>query len=66
MAQMTETGSASLGGSSSGGSGPLHQIIQAGYAAFTNALHAALYLSATLLATAALLSAISLRQRRRS
>jgi EmrB/QacA subfamily drug resistance transporter len=64
--QVIETGSASLGGGgSSGGSGPLHQIIQAGYAAFTDALHAALYLSATLLAAAALLSAITLRQRRR-
>ncbi len=44
--------------------GPLGQIIQAGYAAFTSALHAALYLSAALLAGAALLSAVSLRQRR--
>jgi hypothetical protein len=39
------------------GNGPLDQIIQAGYAAFTSALHAALYLSA------ALLSAVTLRPR---
>jgi predicted MFS family arabinose efflux permease len=60
-----ETGSVSLPhGSSSTGNGPLDQIIQAGYAAFTGALHAALYLSAALLAGAALLSAVTLRQRR--
>ena len=60
-----ETGSVSLPhGSSSTGNGPLDQIIQAGYAAFTGALHDALYLSAALLAGAALLSAVTLRQRR--
>ena len=40
----------SLGHGSSTGNGPLDQIIQAGYAAFTSALHDALYLSAALLA----------------
>ncbi len=65
--QVIETGSVSLsGGGTSGGSGPLHQIIQAGYAAFTSALHAALYLSAALLAGAAILSALTLRPRRRA
>ena len=59
----------SLGHGGSTGNGPLDQIIQAGYAAFTGALHAALYLSAALLAGAALLSAltmgaVTLRQRR--
>jgi len=63
--QVIETGSVSLShSSSSGGSSPLDQIIQAGYAAFTSALHAALYLSAALLAGAALLSAVTLRRRR--
>ena len=63
--QVIETGSVSLGhGGSTGGSSPLDQIIQAGYAAFTSALHDALYLSAALLAGAALLSAVTLRQRR--
>jgi EmrB/QacA subfamily drug resistance transporter len=63
--QVIETGSVSLShSSSSGGGSPLDQIIQAGYAAFTSALHAALYLSAALLAGAALLSAVTLRQRR--
>jgi len=61
--QVIETGSISLS-HSSGGSSPLDQIIQAGYAAFTGALHAALYLSAALLGAAALLSAVTLRQRR--
>jgi xanthosine utilization system XapX-like protein len=61
--QVIETGSVSLGHGSTG-NGPLDQIIQAGYAAFTSALHAALYLSAALLAGAALLSALTLRQRR--
>ena len=62
--QVIETGSVSLPhGSSSTGNGPLDQIIQAGYAAFTDALHGALYLSAALLAAAALLSAVTLRQR---
>ena len=62
--QVIETGSVSLPHGSSTGNGPLDQIIQAGYAAFTSALHAALYLSAALLAGAALLSAVTLRQRR--
>jgi EmrB/QacA subfamily drug resistance transporter len=63
--QVIETGSVSLPhGGSSTGNGPLDQIIQAGYAAFTSALHGALYLSAALLAAAALLSAVTLRQRR--
>jgi EmrB/QacA subfamily drug resistance transporter len=65
--QVIETGSVSIsGGGSSGGTGPLHQIIQAGYDAFTSALHGALYLSAALLAGAALLSAVTLGQRRRA
>jgi EmrB/QacA subfamily drug resistance transporter len=63
--QVIETGSVSLPhGRSSTGNGPLDQIIQAGYAAFTDALHGALYLSAALLAAAALLCAVTLRQRR--
>ena len=62
--QVIETGSVSLGHGGSTGSAPLDQIIQAGYAAFTSALHDALYLSAALLAGAALLSAVTLRQRR--
>jgi predicted MFS family arabinose efflux permease len=63
--QVIETGSVSLPhGGSAGGSSPLDQIIQAGFAAFTGALHSALYLSAALLAGAALLSAVTLRQRR--
>src|SRR5213078_4409543 len=63
--QVIETGSVSFPhGGSSGGSSPLDQIIQAGFAAFTGALHAALYLSAALLAGAALLSAVTLRRRR--
>ena len=61
---MIETGSVSLGHGGSTGNGPLDQIIQAGYAASTGALHDALYLSAALLAGAALLSAVTLRQRR--
>jgi multidrug resistance protein len=60
--QVIETGSVSLSGGS-GGSGPLGQLVQAGYAAFTSALHGALYLSAALLAGAALLSAVTLRRR---
>jgi hypothetical protein len=64
--QVIETGSVSLPhGGSGGGSSPLDQIIQAGFDAFTGALHSALYLSAALLAGAALLSAVTLRQRRR-
>jgi hypothetical protein len=63
--QVIETGSVSLPhGGSAGGSSPLDQIIQAGYAAFTSALHGALYLSAALVAGAALLSALTLRPRR--
>jgi DHA2 family multidrug resistance protein-like MFS transporter len=62
--QVIETGSVSLGHGGSTGSSPLDQIIQAGYAAFTSALHDALYLSAALLAGAALLSAVTLRQHR--
>ena len=62
--QVIETGSVSLShASASTVSGPLGPIIQAGYTAFTTALHAALYLSAALLAGAALLSAVTLRQR---
>ena len=63
--QVIQTGSVSLphGGSTRGNS-PLDQIVQAGYAAFTSALHGALYLSAALLAGAALLSAVTLRQGR--
>ena len=66
LLQVIETGSVSLGHGGSTGNGPLDQIIQAGYAAFTSALHAALYLSAALLAGAALLSAVTLRQRRQA
>jgi len=63
--QVIETGSVSLPhGGSAGGNSPLDQIVQAGYAAFTSALHGALYLSAALVAGAALLSALTLRQRR--
>jgi predicted MFS family arabinose efflux permease len=62
--QVIETGSVSLGHGGSTGNSPLDQIIQAGYAAFTSALHDALYLSAALLAGAALLSAVTLRQGR--
>ena len=63
--QVIETGSVSLGhGGSSGGSGPFAPLIKAGYGAFTGALHGALYLSAALLAGAALLSAVTLRPRR--
>jgi len=62
--QVIETGSVPLSHASPGGNSPLDQIIQAGYAAFTGALHDALYLSAALLAGAALLSAVTLRQRR--
>jgi MFS family permease len=63
--QVIETGSVSLNrAGSAAGSGPLGQIIQAGFGAFTSALHAALYLSAGLLAFAALLSAVTMRQHR--
>jgi predicted MFS family arabinose efflux permease len=62
--QVIQTGSVSLGHGSPTGNSPLDQIIRAGYAAFTSALHDALYLSAALLAGAALLSAVTLRQRR--
>ncbi len=62
--QVIETGSVSLGsGGSPRGNSPLDQIVRAGYDAFTSALHAALYLSAALLVVAALLSAVTLRQR---
>jgi hypothetical protein len=62
--QVIQTGSVSLPhGGSTGGNSPLDQIIQAGYAAFTSALHDALYFSAALVACAALLSAATLRQR---
>jgi hypothetical protein len=54
----------SLGHGTPTGNDPLDQIIRAGYDAFTGALHDALYLSAALLAAAALLSAVTLRQRR--
>jgi hypothetical protein len=65
--QVIETGSVSLShASASTESGPLGPIIQAGYTAFTSALHAALYLSAGLLVGAALLSAITLRRRGRA
>jgi EmrB/QacA subfamily drug resistance transporter len=65
--QVIETGSVSLShASESTERGPLGPIIQAGYTAFTSALHAALYLSAALLAGAALLSAVTLRQRGRA
>jgi hypothetical protein len=63
--QVIETGSMPLDrASSAAGSGPLGQIIRAGFGAFTSALHAALYLSAGLLAVAALLSAVTMRQHR--
>jgi len=63
--QVIETGSLSLSSAGSAAkSGPIGQIIQAGFGAFTSALHAALYLSAALVAGAALLSALTLRQRR--
>jgi hypothetical protein len=50
-------------GGPAGGNSPLDQIVRAGYAAFTSALHGALYLSAALVAGAALLSAVTLRRR---
>jgi EmrB/QacA subfamily drug resistance transporter len=57
-------GGASGGVGGSGGAGGLiGQLFQAGYAAFQSALHVALYLSAGLLAAAALLAAITLRRR---
>jgi hypothetical protein len=60
--QVIETGSMSLNrASSAAGTGPLGQIIQAGFDSFTSALHAALYLSAALLAVAAVLSAVTMR-----
>jgi hypothetical protein len=62
--QVIETGSVSLGHGTPTGNDPLDQIVRAGYAAFTSALHDALYLSAALLVGAALLSAVTLRQRR--
>jgi EmrB/QacA subfamily drug resistance transporter len=64
--QVIETGSVALShDASAGGSSPLDQIVGAGYSAFTSALHDALYLSAALLAGAALLSVVTLRQRGR-
>src|SRR6516165_7694093 len=63
--QMIETGSVSLPhGGSTGGNSPIDQLVQAGFGAFTGALHGALYLSAALVAGAALLSAVTLRRRR--
>ena len=65
--QVIETGSVSLSHvGPSEGNGPLNQIIEAGYTAVTSALNAALYLSAGLLAAAALLSAVTLRPRGRA
>ena len=70
--QVLETGGVSGGGGGGGGGaaagtvGPVRQIILAGFAAFTDALHAALYLSAALLAGAAILSAVTLRTRSRA
>jgi EmrB/QacA subfamily drug resistance transporter len=65
--QVIETGSVSLShASASTERGPLGPIIEAGYTAFTSALHAALYLSAALLAGAALLSVVTLGQRGRA
>jgi hypothetical protein len=52
------------GGGAGGGTGQgglIGQLLQAGYAAFETALHEALYLSAALLAAAAVLAAITLR-----
>jgi predicted MFS family arabinose efflux permease len=61
--QVIETGSVSLSHAGpASGSGPLGQIIQAGFGAFTSALHAALFVSAALVAVAALLSAVTMRQ----
>jgi EmrB/QacA subfamily drug resistance transporter len=64
------SGGGSGGSGGTGGSGGLGaaggligQLFQAGYAAFESALHVALYLSAALLAGAALLAAITLRRR---
>jgi EmrB/QacA subfamily drug resistance transporter len=65
--QVIETGSASLSGANSAATGnsPIAQLVRAGFGAFTGALHGALYLSAGLVAAAALLSAVTLRQRDR-
>ncbi len=46
------------------GNSPIAQLVRAGFGAFTGALHGALYLSAALVAAAALLSAVTLRGRR--
>jgi EmrB/QacA subfamily drug resistance transporter len=58
-------GSAAAGRGSAGeagsGGGLLQQVFQAAYAAFAQALHAALYLSAALLLGAALLAVVTLR-----
>jgi EmrB/QacA subfamily drug resistance transporter len=58
-------GAGGLGGTggTGGAGGLIGQLFQAGYAAFESALHVALYLSAALLAGAALLAAITLRRR---
>jgi EmrB/QacA subfamily drug resistance transporter len=59
---VVQHGGASLvaGGSGPGG-GLLGQLYRAGYAAFASALHAALYVSAGLLAAASVLAAVTLR-----
>jgi predicted MFS family arabinose efflux permease len=56
-------GALALGGAGggTGQGGFIGQLLQAGYAAFETALHEALYLSAALLAAAAVLAAITLR-----
>jgi len=61
---VVETGSVALatGGTPTGNS-PIDQIVRAGFEAFTGALHDALYLSAALVLGAALLSAVTMRQR---
>ncbi len=65
--QVIETGSLPLSHlGPSDETGPLGQIVRAGFAAFTSALHGALYLSAALLACAAMLSAVTLRVRGRA
>ena len=56
----TGGGAAVLGASNHQG-GVLGQLFQAGYAAFGTALHIALYLSAALLATAALVTVVTVR-----
>ena len=65
-AAVTLGGAGGSGGGGSGGGqgGLIGQLFQAGYTAFESALHQALYLSAGLLACAAVLAAITLRTRR--